>query len=99
MSTFSFAQLARTAMVGVHGSAKYLTALASNDWASDACIENRRAICLACPTRKRIQLPVMDAAADWCGPPLDPKIEPASCGCLIYGKTAVRSEACPQGKW
>jgi len=97
--SFALAQLARSAMVGVHGSAKYLTALASRDWASDAAIENRRALCLNCPTRKRVQLPCMDAKADWCGPPLEEHKDPASCGCLIYGKTAVRSEACPQGKW
>lgn len=97
--SFSLAQLASKAMVGAHGAGKYLAALATGDRAGDAEIERRRAICRACPTRQRKKLPGMDAEADWCGPALEEIADPPSCGCLIYGKTSVGSEACPQGKW
>lgn len=97
--TFELAQLGARLMVGAAGAAKFATALARGDVAPDCEVKYRRSVCLSCPTRKRLQVGEMEAPGDWCGNPLMPADSPPSCGCLIYGKTLVGSEVCPQGKW
>lgn len=97
--TFKLAQIGAQLLEGAAGAAKFASAIATGDIAPDNEVEFRRSVCLACPTRKRVQLLGMDAPGDWCGNPLLPADQPPSCGCLIYGKTLVASERCPQNKW
>lgn len=97
--TFKLAQIGAQLMVGAAGAAKFARAIATGDIAPDNEVAFRRSVCLACPTRVRIQLADMEAPGDWCGNPLLPADAPPSCGCLIYGKTLVGSERCPQNKW
>lgn len=85
------ARLGLSALEGAKGGAKFLEAIRAGDWADDAAVEARRARCRACPSRVRRW------GSDWCGEPLT--ATDRTCGCLVYGKTLVGSEACPQGQW
>lgn len=46
-------------------------------------IEKRRNICNSCEHKKII------IGAKFCN----------SCGCAIWGKTMIKSQSCPEGKW
>lgn len=89
--------LAHMVMNGVAGAARFAEALALGDVADDAAVDRRRSVCRACPSRVRAVAPGAIFESDWCGEPLVD--DGRTCGCLIYGKTLVGSEACPQGKW
>lgn len=96
---FTLAQAASHVAGVMRGGAELAVALAKQDWASDAVVMTRRALCRECPSRTSIQLPGMESKADWCGPPLVGSDEPPTCGCQLYLATAVKSKACPQGRW
>lgn len=84
-------------LTGIFGAAKFAAAVATGDVADDGTTEARRDICRACPSRVRKIAPGAAFESDWCGEPLSPT--DATCGCLLLGKTMVKSERCPQGKW
>lgn len=84
-------------LVGIYGAAKFAAAWATGDVATAETTEARRAVCRQCPSRVRAIAPGAVFESDWCGRPL--KETGATCGCLIYGKTMIGSERCPQGKW
>ena len=90
------------ALNGVYGASKFVAAALSGDMADDATVDARRAVCRDCPRRVRTTAPAALWPSDWCGEPLggpDGIPAPGTCGCLIAGKTLVRSAACPSGKW
>ena len=80
---------------GLAGATRFVRAIAAGDIADDATIDARRRVCAACPAR------TMHDGAAYCGEAfVDRMGEPEpTCGCLIEGKTAVASEACPRGLW
>lgn len=77
--------------VAAKGAAKYVRAVASGDIAPADVVCSRRAACAACISRQ----------GEYCGPMFVDLTSSAlpTCGCLVEGKTAVASEACPQGRW
>lgn len=93
--TLSLVQLGRKAMAGKKGAAKYLAAIEAGDIAGDEDVKARRERCRVCKSRTEW------LGSDWCGPALEEHFgtEAPTCGCLVYGKTLVASEACPQGRW
>lgn len=93
----TLAQLALQGLTAARGGAEWAKALAMGDMAPDATVAARRAVCASCPSRVRKALGGL--ASDWCGEPLTPGTDPPTCGCLLYGATAVGSKTCPQGKW
>jgi len=97
----TIAETTRDALHTARGGKRFLKALLRGDFADDATIEARRAVCRGCPSRVRVALPGMKSESDWCGKPLHNGLkDPApTCGCLIAAKTAVGSEGCPQRKW
>lgn len=96
--------LARKLLNAAKGGATWAAALATGDVADEATVETRRAICRDCPARTIRQLPSMTSPSAWCGEPFADrttaeKVEDRSCGCLLFGKTLVASQSCPQDKW
>lgn len=87
-------------LAAASGGLTFARAIARGDIAPDAAIAHRRAVCRGCPS-SRIDAPEGVAKpSSWCGKPLTPDDgPPKTCGCLLWGKTMVASEACPQGKW
>lgn len=89
----------REAWLGMRGAAKYTASVASGDVADEALQERRLSVCSACPAR------TADAdvpeSSGWCGPPFEAATIKGlpTCGCLLEGKAAVRSEKCPRGLW
>lgn len=95
---------ARKMLTAAKGGVTWATALATGDVADEETTEKRRAICRDCPMKTVAQLPGMTSPSSWCGKPLEdhtkePELEARSCGCLLFGKTMVASESCPQQKW
>ncbi len=86
------------ALTAARGGRKFALAILSGDVADNAEQVRRRAVCQACPTRVRKQLPGMTGPADWCGEPLV-EVKGKSCGCLLAGLTAVASSKCSQSRW
>src|SRR5690606_1028433 len=84
-----------------YGARKYVRAILAGDIASDAVIEERRDICRRCPSQWYGQAAEDTGESLWCGKPEPGGMDRAlpTCGCFLAGKTAVASEACPQGKW
>lgn len=96
--------LASRLLTAAKGGAIWAKALATGDIAPEQTTEERRAICRTCESRRVEQLPGMTSPGAWCGPPLENRIGEEeianrTCGCLLYGKTMVASESCPQAKW
>lgn len=85
------------ALNGVYGASKFLAAAVSGDIADDATVDARRAVCRDCPHATVKVAPGALAESTWCGEPL--QVTSHTCGCLCAGKTLVKSERCPSGKW
>lgn len=96
--------------LALRGSGKYADAIVSGDVAEPMAQEFRCSECATkCKSRREYES-AEGIIAIYCGPRLD-QIEGdrPTCGCLVAvrvdgqllpaGKTIVRSESCPQGKW
>ena len=70
---------------------KTVSALAGNNRATPDQIEERATLCRECPSKQRKH------GIDWCGDPLIKTAE--TCGCVVWAKSRVAGEECPQGKW
>ena len=99
--------------VALRGAERWVRAIAAGDVADDAAARSRVAVCDRCEacTREGLDALAVPVTKMYCGPALEDrtgKAEP-TCGCLVgltvegvadpAGKTMVRSERCPRGKW
>jgi len=97
------------AWIMIAGAAKYLSAMALGDRASEYLAWVRSQTCAACPSLKLYRLP-MGAKYGTCGKQFEETN--TTCGCLVLtvegedlmsakpaGKCCVLSEHCPHGKW
>lgn len=102
------------AWVALKGAAKYRAAVARGDVRTQQEAHGCALKCAGCPsvTWRPILVDGIDGAeAGYCGPDFEDRTDAAlpTCGCLtslrvngvVYpgGKTMVRGEACPQGRW
>lgn len=83
------------------GGGKFAAAVLTGDIAPQIVVDRRRAICRGCPSCRVATADGAVEASNWCGEPLVDGLDqwPPTCGCLIYGKTIVGSEKCPQARW
>lgn len=92
------------AWTALEGARRYLEAIAEGDVADDAEIERRLEVCRACDAPTPLPS-VPGARIGYCGPAFVDlthdrvPVESRTCGCLLAGKAAVRSERCPRGRW
>lgn len=82
-------------LTGAKGASKYLRAIILGDFVDENQQEQRLDKCRGC---------LMLVDRQWCGPAFEdhtdhPDPDQRSCGCLVFAKTAVASESCPQKKW
>ena len=92
---------ARHLWYGMKGAKEYVEAVARGDLAEDAVIDVRRGVggCGGCASRVRDEQ--NPGRLGYCGEPFVDHGEAVlpTCGCVLEGKTAVRSARCQQGRW
>lgn len=102
------------AWVAMNGAKTYMVAIATGDIAEEGVAMCRfEGWCMQCPsvTHRSARLSKEGTEVYYCGPELvdnTDKVLP-TCGCLVGvtvegiaepgGKTVVRSQKCPQGRW
>lgn len=86
-------------MAEAYGAGRYRLAVLQDDVASEGDHSARLAICRTCDVRWRGSPKEGVEPSDFCDRPAPLKAQKGGCGCVLWAKAAVASEACPLSKW